>query len=898
MKYKPPLLAFLVSFLALPFGDLSAAPVVSGYQRFHSDEAVNESMGALLVGELNCLSCHRADDATQATVSTKTAPNLMGVGGRVKPDYLRRFIADPAGTKPGTTMPSLFHGVDEKESVEALVHYLVSLSQQQLSQDEALVGARRRGEILYHSVGCMACHDSKDGSVEAVDSSVPHGDLDAKYTLNGLASFLKNPLHVRPAGRMPSLNLTLRESQDIATYLLPSVRERAGAAYSVYRGSWQRLPNFDELKPVSQGSGQEITASVGESDQFGIRWEAKFAVPQTGRYRFHLGADDGARLLIDGKTIIDNDGIHGVVWKRKRARLTEGTHDLQIDYFEQAGGEELYLEVEGPGVERTKIDSLLVGTNDGDVSIARLDVDAALVQKGRQLFHSVGCASCHEVVESGESPAVSLSTSFRSLKKDRGCLADRPSSGVPDFQLSPDHRQTLAAFLERADGVTPKTSIRATMLRFNCVACHARDTIGGIEPARNNAFKTTQPEMGDEGRVPPGLDGVGAKLTAEWLDSILGGGANDRPYMLTRMPKFGADNVGHLRSEFEAHDSIPQVPAVDIDVVEGKKAGWRMVGSRGFGCIQCHTFGQYKATGVQSIDMTVMTKRLKEDWFRSYVRNPQAFRKGTRMPAAWPHEESSLKDLLGGASAKQIVAVWKYLGDGRRAKTPIGLVTDSMELIAGDETVVYRNFIEGAGSRAIGVGYPAGVNLAFDANNLSIALIWQGAFIDAKRHWTGRGQGYEPPKGENVKALGQAVSFASLENLSTPWPTQSARDLGYRFRGYRLSEDRSPTFMYSIDQTRITDAPAAVETATSLYLKRTLTVSRPTSLGSILFYRAAVSDAIRDAGDGWFELADDLKVSLHTSSQSKPTIRESNGRFELLIPIASDSVTITQEYAW
>ena len=221
-----------------------------------------------------------------------------------------------------------------------------------------------------------------------------------------------------------------------------------------------------------------------------------------------------------------------------------------------------------------------------------------------------------------------------------------------------------------------------------------------------------------------------------------------------------------------------------------------------------------------------------------------------------------------------------------------------MELIAGDETVVYRNFIEGAGSRAIGVGYPAGVNLAFDANNLSIALIWQGAFIDAKRHWTGRGQGYEPPKGENVKALGQAVSFASLENLSTPWPTQSARDLGYRFRGYRLSEDRSPTFMYSIDQTRITDAPAAVETATSLYLKRTLTVSRPTSLGSILFYRAAVSDAIRDAGDGWFELADDLKVSLHTSSQSKPTIRESNGKFELLIPIVSDSVTITQEYAW
>ena len=41
-----------------------------------------------------------------------------------------------------------------------------------------------------------------------------------------------------------------------------------------------------------------------------------------------------------------------------------------------------------------------------------------------------------------------------------------------------------------------------------------------------------------------------------------------------------------------------------------KKEGWQLVGTKGFSCIKCHTFGKFKATGVQSIDMSIMHKRL------------------------------------------------------------------------------------------------------------------------------------------------------------------------------------------------------------------------------------------------------------------------------------------------
>ena len=97
------------------------------------------------------------------------------------------------------------------------------------------------------------------------------------------------------------------------------------------------------------------------------------------------------------------------------------------------------------------------------------------------------------------------------------------------------------------------------------------------------------------------------------------------------------------------------------------------------------------------------------------------------MPDAWPGiGEDSLLKILDGKKQTQIQAVWNYLSDGPRARTPVGVITQSMELIPTFEPIIYRNFIEGAGPRAIGVGYPEQMSLAFDANDLRLAMIWQG----------------------------------------------------------------------------------------------------------------------------------------------------------------------------
>ncbi|HZT81541.1 MAG TPA: hypothetical protein VFA26_15045, partial [Gemmataceae bacterium] len=528
-----------------------------------------------------------------------------------------------------------------------------------------------------------------------------------------------------------------------------------------------------------------------------------------------------------------------------------------------------------------------------------LEVKPDLVEKGKALFASAGCASCHPMTSGGK-PVVSAlkPTPLAKLKGEGGCLGAKPAKGLPWFALSQDQKGALAAAVKHPRPVSqePAAVIARTLATFNCYACHSRDKVGGRQEALNKFFQTTQPEMGDEGRVPPPLDGVGAKLNPDYLRQILDRGAHDRPYMHTRMPGFGQANVAGLAEAFAAVDRIDPAPEVkfDVTVAKVKTAGRHMVGSQMFACIKCHTFAGQKAEGVQGIDMTLLTQRLRRDWFHAYLLDPQRIRPGTRMPAAWPMGKTFYPDLLDGKTATQIEAIWVYLKDGKSARPPVGLGKQSIPLIPTTSAILYRNFIQGAGTRAIGVGYPEKANLAFDANELRLALIWQGAFIDAARHWTDRGAGSEGPLGDNVLKLHGGAPFAVLSKSDAAWPTTAPKEMGYRFKGYRLTPDDRPTFLYTFGGVKVEDFPNAVAgKEPSLRRALTLTAARPPEG---LYFRAAVGSKIEPAGDGWYRI-DGWKMRVEGGT---PQVRQAGGKAELLVPVrfTDGRAKIVQEFVW
>jgi hypothetical protein len=227
---------------------------------------------------------------------------------------------------------------------------------------------------------------------------------------------------------------------------------------------------------------------------------------------------------------------------------------------------------------------------------------------------------------------------------------------------------------------------------------------------------------------------------------------------------------------------------------------------------------------------------------------------------------------------------------------PIGMNSKSIPLVPEKEAIIYRNFIQGAGPRAIGVGFPEKAHYAFDANELRLAMIWQGAFMDARRHWTERGMGFEPPMGDNILHLHRGASFAVLSKPDEAWPIKTPKELGYKFRGYRLSDDQRPTLLYSFNDIKIADFPNAIEMQQEPAIRRTLTLTTDNPIDK-LYYRAAVADKIEADKDGWFRI-DDWRTRIE--SEAAPVIRRSGDKMELLVPVRfkGNGAKIVQEYVW
>ncbi len=62
-------------------------------------------------------------------------------------------------------------------------------------------------------------------------------------------------------------------------------------------------------------------------------------IPADGIYTFALLSDDGSLLIIDGATVIDNDGPHSPREIIGQKALAKGLHTLQVQYFDHNGGQ-------------------------------------------------------------------------------------------------------------------------------------------------------------------------------------------------------------------------------------------------------------------------------------------------------------------------------------------------------------------------------------------------------------------------------------------------------------------------------------------------------------------------------------------------------------------------------
>ena len=90
-----------------------------------------------------------------------------------------------------------------------------------------------------------------------------------------------------------------------------------------------QMVNFDEVRG-------EFHKSKIASNLF-VRWSGVVKIATAGKYTFATESDDGSRLSIDGKPVVNNGGPHGMVKNSGVVGLTAGDHAVAIDYFQGIG---------------------------------------------------------------------------------------------------------------------------------------------------------------------------------------------------------------------------------------------------------------------------------------------------------------------------------------------------------------------------------------------------------------------------------------------------------------------------------------------------------------------------------------------------------------------------------
>jgi signal transduction histidine kinase len=74
-----------------------------------------------------------------------------------------------------------------------------------------------------------------------------------------------------------------------------------GLLYRGYEGTWDHLPDFSQMEPVSRGTATNFDLGGRSRDvHVGLKYTGYVEVPRDGVYTFFISSDDGSQLCLDG----------------------------------------------------------------------------------------------------------------------------------------------------------------------------------------------------------------------------------------------------------------------------------------------------------------------------------------------------------------------------------------------------------------------------------------------------------------------------------------------------------------------------------------------------------------------------------------------------------------------
>src|SRR5262249_22080142 len=116
----------------------------------------------------------------------------------------------------------------------------------------------------------------------------------------------------------------------------------------------------------------------------------------------------------------------------------------------------------------------------------------------------------------------------------------------------------------------------------------------------------------------------------------------------------------------EVDDSVHPVQMTPETIAVGR----HLVGKGAFGCFSCHDLGNQPNTGTRGPDLASSNQRVRYEWYRRWLEQPQRMQPGTKMPTVFFGGKSPLERVLGGSADSQAEAMWGFLSLGAKMPLP------------------------------------------------------------------------------------------------------------------------------------------------------------------------------------------------------------------------------------
>ncbi|GHT69597.1 hypothetical protein FACS189452_10350 [Bacteroidia bacterium] len=133
-----------------------------------------------------------------------------------------------------------------------------------------------------------------------------------------------------------------------------------GANYTYYEGRFESVNELDKATPLKKGTTKSIGIDVTDKRDFAYEYHAYIKVPEKAVYYFFTNSDDGSKLFIDSKLIVNNDGMHTVERVNGYVPLEAGFHEFKLRFAAAAPTNILKVGVlSGKTMRETSVDGWL-----------------------------------------------------------------------------------------------------------------------------------------------------------------------------------------------------------------------------------------------------------------------------------------------------------------------------------------------------------------------------------------------------------------------------------------------------------------------------------------------------------------------------------------------------------